>query len=131
MFNAFDTDGSGYVDFNEFLIAVSLTSDNDDPKRKLEFAFNMYDINRDEKLCAKEIEQIVMAIYQFTGQEEQNETKKPSEVAKYILSKYDKDKNGYITKEEFINGILVDPTLQALKSFSILRTGSWKKLSSN
>ena len=131
MFNAFDQDNSGRVDFNEFLIAISLTSDKfkDDPRKKLEFAFNMYDSNRDQKLSLKEIEEIVAGIYQFTGQNESSaDVKKPSEVAKYMLAKYDKDKNGFITKDEFLNGIIVDPTLQALKSFSILRTGDFGKI---
>ena len=128
MFNAFDQDNSGTVDFNEFLIAISLTSDKfkDEPRKKLEFAFNMYDSNRDQKLSLKEIEEIVAGINQFTGQNDSSpDIKKPAEVAKYMLAKYDKDNNGYITKDEFINGIIVDPTLQALKCFSILRTGEW------
>ncbi|CAF1531653.1 unnamed protein product [Didymodactylos carnosus] len=42
VFKTFDTDGSGEVDFDEFLIAISLTAKRD-PKQKLEWAFSMYD----------------------------------------------------------------------------------------
>jgi Ca2+-binding EF-hand superfamily protein len=45
LFNAFDLNKNNNVDFNEFLIAISLTQDSD-PKQKLTFAFRMYDINR-------------------------------------------------------------------------------------
>ena len=41
MFSAFDSDKSGLVTFEEFLIAISL-SGKSDPRKKLHLAFGIY-----------------------------------------------------------------------------------------
>ena len=129
LFNAFDTDRSGTVDFHEFLIAISLAKDADEAQ-KLRFAFKMYDADNDGKLSLTEIEKIIEGIYNFNGEKNREGAKKPSEVAKYMLKKHDKDYNGYLTEEEFVNS-LADPTLLALESFSVLRVGNFHMPSSN
>ena len=47
MFKTFDTDSSGEIDFVEFLIAISVTSQGDITD-KLKMAFNMYDIGNEK-----------------------------------------------------------------------------------
>ena len=41
LFSCFDQDSNGYLDFSEFIIAYSITS-NGEPKKKLEFVFMFY-----------------------------------------------------------------------------------------
>lgn len=41
----FDSDGSGQIDFTEFLIAISVTAQGD-AKKKLILAFKMYDVDQ-------------------------------------------------------------------------------------
>ena len=45
VFNVFDMDGSGKINFIEFLIAISVSTQND-AKKKLRLAFKMYDIGK-------------------------------------------------------------------------------------
>jgi calcium-dependent protein kinase len=119
LFNAFDANSNGRIDFAEFLVAISFTT-NDDPHRKLSFAFKMYDQNHDGQLDVKEIEKIIVGVYDFTGQRNRKGKMTPREVAKSMLRKYDKDESGALTEDEFMSGI-ADPTLQAMDYFSILR----------
>lgn len=123
LFNAFDTDRSGTVDFGEFLIAISLAKDTD-PKQKLRFAFKMYDTDNDNRLSLSEIEKIIEGIYNFNSQKDRDGPRKPIEVAKHMLKRFDKDLNGHLTEEEFIDS-LADPTLMALESFSVFRSGTF------
>lgn len=124
LFNAFDINHSKYVNFDEFILAISLAKDGDDSD-KLRFAFRMYDVNNDKKLDQKEIEKIILGIYNFNSQKNRDGAHKPSEVAKFMIQKYDKDGNGYITEDEFIGG-LAEPTLLAIESFSVLRLGNFR-----
>lgn len=123
IFNAFDANKNGRIDFCEFLIAISLTTDSD-PEQKLRFAFKMYDINNDDKLDIHEVEKIIEGIYDFTGQKERKGKSAPREVAKSLLRKCDKDESGYLTQDEFIHTI-ADPTLNALDYFALLKTGKF------
>lgn len=123
LFNAFDADRSGCVDFSEFLIAISLAKDAD-PKQKLRFAFKMYDTDNDDRLSLEEIEKIIEGVYNFNSQKNRDGANKPREVAKYMLKRFDKDHNGHLTEDEFIES-LADPTLMALESFSVFRSGTF------
>ena len=66
VFRSFDTDGNGYVDFTEFMLAVDISSMGS-PKQKLAWAFRMYDINGDNFIEPNEMNEIiaVSALYAF------------------------------------------------------------------
>lgn len=56
--NIHNADGNGYVDFNEFIIAMNIMSLGDS-KEKLENTFKMYDIDGDGMITSKEIAKII------------------------------------------------------------------------
>lgn len=66
LFRIFDTDNSKYIDFKEFIIALSLTA-RGDMSQKLEFSFRLYDLNRDGKVSYKEVLAVTAAIYKMVG----------------------------------------------------------------
>ncbi|CAF1606471.1 unnamed protein product, partial [Didymodactylos carnosus] len=74
--------------FVEFLIAISVTS-HGDIKEKLNMAFNMYDIDKNGKVDAKEMEQIVTAIYDLLGEENRKGENSPSKRVEKIMTKLD------------------------------------------
>ena len=51
----FDEDGSGEVDFKEFLQGVSQFSVKGDKAVKLKFAFRIYDLDNDGFICNGEL----------------------------------------------------------------------------
>ena len=63
IFHSFDTDGNGTIDFEEFLVGLSLSDStrNDRQSRiqKLRWAFNVYDTDRSGTIDRKEMVSIV------------------------------------------------------------------------
>ena len=60
------------------------------------------------------MEKIIEAIYDLLGEENRKGENSPPERVKKIMVKLDKDQNGYLTEEEFVEGCLADPLLRSL-----------------
>jgi len=58
VFRTFDSDNSGKIDFKEFLLAINITSAGK-PEQKLEWAFQMYDVNGDGTIEPSEMCEII------------------------------------------------------------------------
>ncbi|KAL8964437.1 MAG: hypothetical protein Q9183_004447 [Haloplaca sp. 2 TL-2023] len=112
VFNVFDSDKSGSIDFKEFICALSVTS-RGKMEDKLDWAFQLYDIDGDGKISYDEMLQIVEAIYKMVGSMVKlpPDEDTPEKRVKKIFKMMDKDENGSLDMAEFKEGSKRDETI--------------------
>ncbi|KAI9543469.1 Kv channel-interacting protein 4 [Dissostichus eleginoides] len=104
LFNAFDTDHNGSVSFEDFVMGLSILL-RGSIQEKLNWAFNLYDINKDGYITKEEMLDIMKAIYDMMGKctypALREET--PRQHVEIFFQKMDKNKDGVLTIDEFID----------------------------
>ena len=71
-------------------------------------------MDKNGRVDKKEMEKIIEAIYDLLGEEHRRGENSPPERVKTIMQKLDKDNNGYLSEDEFVDGCLADPVLRSL-----------------
>ncbi|CAF1228228.1 unnamed protein product, partial [Didymodactylos carnosus] len=112
-FQIYDTDHNGTIDFNEFLFAVAV-SNQGDVNNRLAVAFDMLDVSDDGQIDAKELSNMISAMYDLTGEKNRKGDMDPKKRAQEIIKELDIGNDKKISKAEFIAGCKQDPVLQKL-----------------
>lgn len=99
----------------EFLLAISTTSSND-PVKKLKMAFDLYDTNDNGRIDQKEMEKILVAIYDLKGIKDRDGPNSPKAKTAEIFAKMDTNFSNTLDEQEFIKGCMND---QELRSFLV------------
>ncbi len=126
VFECFDADDSGTINFNEFMIAYAMTS-RGDYGDKLNYAFDLYDIDENGTLNKTELRAVLECMLDLLGADKRGYSSE--DLANKCLTELDDSLDGKITKEEFISGLLENYSLRALMSpFNQIRTHSQSDL---
>ncbi|XP_029020274.1 Kv channel-interacting protein 1 isoform X2 [Betta splendens] len=103
LFNAFDSAHTGSIKFEDFVTALSILL-RGSVQEKLQWTFNLYDINRDGYINKEEMTDIVRAIYDMMGKYTYPvlKTDAPKQHVDAFFQKMDKNRDGVVTLDEFI-----------------------------
>ncbi|XP_033210044.1 Kv channel-interacting protein 2-like [Belonocnema kinseyi] len=100
VFNTFDEDKDGLITFGDLLSGIASIVKGDTDK-KLSWIFGLYDLNGDGHITRHEMLAIVSAIYEMVEDTRSIERAVHRHVNR-IFEKMDLDRDGIISKEEFI-----------------------------
>ncbi|CAF0938676.1 unnamed protein product [Adineta steineri] len=112
-FDVFDKNNDGVIDFEEFLISISASSEGDLDDR-LQIAFDLYDISNDGLIDQKELTTLLTAMYDLVGEEDRKGDKDPKKRAADIITKLDATGDKKLNRAEFVMGCKQDPVLRKL-----------------
>jgi len=120
IFNVFDENKDGTINFQEFVTALSVMT-RGDPNEKLEFAFSMYDLDHNGYIHQDEMIQIMDAFYKLVGPLVTFSGKKydsPKQLVEEFFDLMDTNRDGKISLAEYKEGALRNPDIiQGLKLF--------------
>ena len=68
VFETYDRNGDGFVDFSEFLKVIYILS-NDSPKEKLQLIFRVFDADKNGTISLSELKSIVKDFFNLLGNE--------------------------------------------------------------
>jgi len=111
LFNAYDKDRSGQMDFEEFIIATTMYSP-DSPEEKLRFCFRSLDMDGNNSLDCDELIYAVQLIFKNNpglDKKVSPEINTPDKVVSLIFEKVDVNKDNTLSCEELINFMNNDP----------------------
>ena len=110
LFQIFDPDNSGTINFKEFVLATDIPS-SEDSKEKLKWTFRLYDKDRRGTIEMSKMVEVLETVYVMEGLMSGNMAR---ERAKQIFDELDIDGDGTLTCDEFVNGCLKDKDMVAM-----------------
>jgi len=121
IFNVFDENKDGTINFQEFVTALSVMT-RGDPQEKLEFAFSMYDLDGNGFIDKEEMGQIMESFYKLVGPLVTFSGKKydsPQQLVDEFFDLMDANGDGKISLQEYKDGAFKNPDIiQGLKLFN-------------
>merc|ERR1711942_606830 len=103
-FRIYDLNNDGHIDFVEFMVVFFILSSGDH-EEVLSKIFRLFDINSDGNISKKEMKKLVKAMYGLLKLENPNLSTSDN-VARATFNEMDKNRDGKISREEFIQACL-------------------------
>uniref|UniRef100_A0A8C0HCH7 Potassium voltage-gated channel interacting protein 3 n=1 Tax=Chelonoidis abingdonii TaxID=106734 RepID=A0A8C0HCH7_CHEAB len=114
LFNAFDVDRNGAICFENFVVGLSILL-RGTVHEKLNWAFNLYDINKDGYITKEEMLAIMKSIYNMMGRYTYPIVRDdaPIEHVEKFFQKMDRNRDGVVTIEEFLETCQKDENIMS------------------
>merc|ERR1719443_18197 len=91
-FDLFDTDGSGTIDFNEFLNMMTARMGDRDSREEIIKVFRLFDDDETQKISFKNLKRVAQELGENMTDEELQE----------MIDEADRDGDGEVNEEEFL-----------------------------
>ena len=117
LFRIYDPNQNGFIDFHEFM-TVFMVLTGDEPKSVLEKMFRIFDVKSTGTITNEEMLTLVTDMNKLIQDNLENET--AEELANHAFAEMDKDLDGHVTTEEFVEAILARKKFSTYLALKIL-----------
>ena len=114
----YDTNNDNHIDFREFMMVLYILSKGT-PEQNLEQIFRIFDINNDHEISRSEMKKIVKDLFALLSSKEQQTAETDAKMADDAFTEMDVDKDGKVTKEEFIQACLSHEKISSMLALKI------------
>ena len=114
----YDTNNDNHIDFREFMMVLYILS-NGTPEQNLEQIFRIFDINNDQEISRSEMKKIVKDLFALMNTKELQLVETDAKMADDAFTEMDVDKDGKVTKEEFIQACLSHEKISSMMALKI------------
>ena len=118
VFRMYDSDKDGFIDFTEFMLVFHIMSDGT-VEEVLTKIFRVFDVNGDGVISIKEMNKLIKDMYGLLKTEDPNIAAKDM-IAKTAFAEMDKNKDGKVTKEEFVTACLGQQEISKMLALKIV-----------
>ena len=118
VFRIYDANNDGVIDFTEFMLIFFVMSEGA-PEEVLTKIFRMFDVNSDGTISMKEMNKLIKDMYGLLKTEDPNIAAK-NMIAKTAFAEMDKDKDGEVSKEEFVTACMGQEEISKMLALKIV-----------
>ena len=118
IFRMYDTNNDNHIDFREFMMVLYILSKGT-PEQNLEQIFRIFDINNDHEISRSEMKKIVKDLFTLLNPKELQTVVTDAKMADDAFAEMDVDKDGKVTKEEFIQACLSHEKISSMMALKI------------
>jgi Ca2+-binding EF-hand superfamily protein len=118
VFRMYVSDKDGFIDFTEFMLVFHIMSDGT-VEEVLTKIFRVFDVNGDGVISSKEMNKLIKDMYGLLKTEDPNIAAKDM-IAKTAFAEMDKNKDGKVTKEEFVAACLGQQEISKMLALKIV-----------
>lgn len=118
MYHMLDTDGSGEIDFEEFLFGLNAFLPQSPVDKRIELCFRAYDADGSNSISKDEVKEIIEISLQGNTLCELTE-EQLSQLVDDLFDEYDREKSGDLSLEEFSEMIRKSPGILDCFEFDI------------
>ena len=118
VFRMYDSDKDGFIDFTEFMLVFHIMSDGT-VEEVLTKIFRVFDVNGDGVISTKEMNKLIKDMYGLLKTEDPNIAAE-NMIAMTAFAEMDKNKDGKVTKEEFVGACLEQQEISKMLALKIV-----------
>jgi len=119
VYRMYDKNQDGFIDFKEFTIVLYMLSSGSAEEKLLQM-FDIFDTHRTGYISQLEMTKLVREMFSCIDSTERPPGSNPISFSKMIFNEMDKDRDGQISKQEFIQACLDDDSFSSLLALKLL-----------